>query len=152
MAEDIEPPNAKVGGDPYVVKLCIKCRRSTKHLKQHKNKQKQASGEKSVKNNTTVAKDQDSVSNVTPTNLSIKKQKSREELEKQLDGIVQQFKNFEEELKQQRANRHRYTEVAGMTQTTSTALDAYTHNDPIVISAMDKNTHMSTDRLRASSV
>ena len=79
------------------------------------NKQKQASGEKSVRNNTTVAKDQDSVSNVTPTNLSIKKQKSREELEKQLDGIVQQFKNFEEELKQQRANRHRYTEVAGMT-------------------------------------
>ena len=67
-------------------------------MKQHKNKQKQASGEKSVKNNTTVAKEQDSVSNVTPTNLSIKKQKSREELEKQLDGIVQQFKNFEEEL------------------------------------------------------
>ena len=53
-----------------------------------------------MKNNTTVAKEQVSVSNVTPTNLSIKKQKSREELENQLDGIVQQFKQFEEELKQ----------------------------------------------------
>ena len=108
----------------------------------------------STKNNSTIVKEPPTESNVTPINLipnemKITKQKSREELEQQLDGIVAQFKQFEEELQQQAVRKH--TEAVGMTQTTSTALDAYTNTDPIVVTGMEKGTHMSTDRLRSSS-